>query len=164
MLEGKHHGLLQLIRALHLGNPHRRTGIAGLDKDRETAQLDGDLHLQVEQRGNCSLAHAEPVGSLDAGGIQDDVGVLLIHADGAGADIGAHAGDPGQVAEALHRAVLGKAAVHHREHGIQPGGLRLARPEGSPDHALPGSGERKAGRLPLSSSQEWSMSLFTSPV
>ena len=26
------------------------------------------------------------------------------------------------------------------------------------------SGERKAGRLPLSSSQEWSMSLFTSPV
>ena len=130
MLEGKHHGLLQLIRALHLGNTHRRTGVAGLDKDRETAQLDGDLHLQVEQRGNCSLAHAEPVGSLDAGGIQDDVGVLLIHADGAGADIGAHAGDPGQVAEALHRAVLGKAAVHHREHGIQPGGLRLTVPKG----------------------------------
>lgn len=94
---------------------------------------------------------------------QDDVGVLLIHTDGAGADTGAHTGDSRQVAETLHGTVLRKASVHHREYGVQTGDLHLTVPD-SHQAVHRTVGERKAGRLPLSSSQEWSMSFFTSPV
>lgn len=60
---------------------------------------------------------------------QDDVGVFLIHADGAGADTGAHTGDTCQVAETLHGTVLRKASVHHREYGVQTGDLHLTVPD-----------------------------------
>lgn len=95
---------------------------------------------------------------------QDDVGVFLIHADGAGADTGAHTGDTCQVAETLPwNPSSAKRPVHHREYGVQTGDLHLTVPD-SHQAVHRTVGERKAGRLPLSSSQEWSMSFFTSPV
>ena len=121
---------------MSLAYPHRGAGVGRFYKHRVTelflrllGKLFELLHLLVVDH--------QPFGHLDAVGLQDGVGDLLIHAVGAGDGVAAHKGDARQLEQALDGAVLAMLAVQHREADVYR--HQLPALFGEQQHALVGA-------------------------
>ena len=128
MVGGLEHGGGQFGRialALHLGHAEAGTGTRRLDEQR-VAQA-GGLDLGHDGRG----VGGEPVRGVkgtriqrdarrrgDAGGVQQHLGVMLVHARGRSKHAAANVRHVHHLQQALNGAVLAVRAVQHRQHRI----------------------------------------------
>ena len=69
-------------------------------------------------RGPVALAHHHVRPDRQPLGLEDDLHVLLVHADRAGQHAGPDVGDAGHLQQALDGAVLAERAVQHRQHHV----------------------------------------------
>jgi hypothetical protein len=110
---GQRRGLVQLAGLVGLGHAHRRAEV-------------GRLH---EQRVGQALGRHRPLRPVDLGVAQGEVralgypvgpqhllGLDLVHAQRRAEHAGPDVGHPGQLQQALHRAVLAEGAVQQRQH------------------------------------------------
>ena len=113
---------------------------AHADRRSEVGRLHEDGGAEpVEHAGQPLVGDVGVAGRLVAalgepGGAGDDLGLHLVHAERGAEDARAHVRDPGQLEEALHRAVLAHRAVQDRQHDDllaghrrEDGGQRLER-------------------------------------
>ena len=128
MVGGLEHGGGQFGRiafALHFGHTEAGAGTRRLDEQR-VAQA-GGLDLGHDGRG----VGGEPVRGIkgariqrdarrrgDAGGVQQHLGVMLVHARGRGKHAAADVRHVHHLQQTLNGAVLAVRAVQHRQHRI----------------------------------------------
>ena len=82
--------------------------------------------------------------------LRDDVRQRLVHADRRALDAAAHVGDPGQLEQALHRAVLTRSAVQDREHRVDVHRLAVAAVADEQSVGLPVRARSRLGGRPSS--------------
>ena len=84
--------------------------------------------------------HGEKGNDRDAGGLQQPLLDVLVHADGGTQHPGADVRHVCQLEEALNRSVFAVRAVQYREHDIQPAQRRTSARQERSDRVLPGVG------------------------
>jgi hypothetical protein len=108
---------LQLRLGIDTGDAHAGTGPRRLDEHRP-AELFDLVHDPLALPPPAAVADHDVRPDRESGALPDGLHEALVHAGGAGEDPRAHVADPGELEQALDRAVLAVRAVQQRQHHV----------------------------------------------